>query len=188
MKTFGRLFFIFAIVLASAMTWLNLSWKSIEQLTNTPSVSRIDYYLNDFTLMQTDGDGNVRYHTSGQHLTYNQASGASEIYIPLIEARSKDGELITIRSQKAIQEGKSGNMSLTGDIEVHKPLFNDSPEFTLTTQSMTYNPATQAISSTDDIELISVQGYLRGTGFETNLDEQELRILSNAQAEFKPAQ
>ena len=188
MKTFGRIFFVLAIVFACAVTWLNLSWKSIEQLTNSPSESRIDYYLNDFTLMKTDEQGKVRYSVTGQHLTHNQGTGASDIYKPHIEARSGKGELVTINAQKATQEGKSGNMSLNGEIKVHKPLFNESPEFTLTTQNMTYNPSTQTISSTDDIDLVSNQGYLHGTGFETNLDEQELRILSNVQAEFKPAQ
>ena len=188
MKTFGRIFFVLAILFASAVTWLNLSWKSIEQLTNSPSESRIDYYLNDFTLMKTDGDGKVRYHVTGQHLTHNQGTGASDIYQPYVEARSDDGELVTINAQKATQEGKSGNMSLSGEIKVHKPLFKGSPEFMLTTQNMTYNPTTQTISSADDINLVSDQGYLHGTGFETNLDEQELRILSNVQAEFKPAQ
>lgn len=188
MKNFGRLFFVLAIAFASAVTWLNLSWKTIEQLTNSPSQSRIDYYLNDFTLMKTDNNGNVRYHVTGQHLTHNQASGASDIYRPYIEARSNEGELVTINSQKATQAGNSGNMSLSGEIKVHKPLFKDSPEFTLTTQNLTYSPSTQTISSADDIALVSDQGYLRGTGFETKLDEQELRILSNVQAEFKPAQ
>ena len=138
--------------------------------------------------MSTNAEGNVKYQVTGQHLTYNQASGASDIYKPYIEARSKEGELVTIKSQKATQDGKSGNMSLNGEIKVHKPLFKESAEFTLTTQNLTYKPSTQTISSADDISLISAQGYLQGTGFETNLDEQELRILSNVQAEFKPAQ
>ena len=188
MKTFGRIFFVLAIMFASAVTWLNLSWKSIEQLTNTPSESRIDYYLNDFTLMSTDGNGNVRYHITGQHLTHNQGSGASEIYKPYIEARSEEGELVTINAQKATQQARSGNMTLNGEIKVHKPRFNDSPEFTLTTQNLNYEPSTQKISSADAIDLVTPQGFLRGKGFETNLDEQELRILSNVQAEFKPAQ
>ena len=138
--------------------------------------------------MTTDGDGKVRYHVTGQHLTHNQASGASEIYQPYIEARSKEGELVTINAQRATQEDKSGNMRLSGEVKVLKPLFNESPEFTLTTQNLTYSPSTQTISSASDINITSTQGYLRGTGFETRLDEQELRIFSNVQAEFKPAQ
>jgi LPS export ABC transporter protein LptC len=177
-----------AIVFGAAVTWLNLSWTTIVQLTNSPSESRIDYYLTDFTLMATDGDGKVRYHVTGQHLTHNQASGASEIYQPYIEARSIEGELVTINAQKATQEDKSGNMSLSGEVQVRKPLFKESPEFILTTQDLSYSPSTQTISSASDINLTSAQGYLRGTGFETSLDEQELRILSNVQAEFKPAQ
>ena len=188
MKSFGRIFFVLAIIFATAITWLNLSWKSIEQLTNSPSESRIDYYLNDFTLIATDGEGKVRYQVTGQHLTHNQATDASEIYQPSIEARADDNELITINAQKATQEPKSGNITMNGDVKLHKPQLDTSPEFRLTTQSMTYSPSKKTVSGTDDIELVSDQGFLRGTGFETNLDEQELRILSNVQAEFNPAQ
>ncbi|RVU86146.1 LPS export ABC transporter periplasmic protein LptC [Leucothrix sargassi] len=187
MKGTGRIFCVLAVITGSAATWLNLSWKSIEQLSNSPSESRIDYYLNDFTLMATDANGKVRYHVAGQHLTHNQASGSSEIYVPLIEARAEDGELVTIKAQKAIQESKSGNITLNDEVKLHKPLFEQSPEFSLTTQNMTYRPSNNTISSMDDIELISEQGFIRGTGFETNLEEQELRILSNVQAEFNPA-
>jgi len=188
MKTFGRIFFILAIMFSASVTWLNLSWKNIEQLANSPSKSRIDYYLSDFTLVKTDAEGKVRYQVTGHNLTYNQQSNASEIYQPYIEARSKQGELVTIKSHKATQAGKSGNMSLTGEVKVHKPLFEDSPEFTLTTQNMVYSPSNQTISSSDELDLVSNQGYLQGKGFTTNLDEQELRILSNVQAEFEPAQ
>lgn len=188
MKSVGRIIFVIALIISGGITWLNLSWKSLEQLTNSPSESRIDYYLSDFTLMKTDKDGNIRYSLTGRHLTHKQASGASEIYQPHIIARSKNSGALTVTSEKALQKAKDGNITLSGKIHVQKPASADSPEFTLTTENLTYNPHQQLISTDADIRLISTAGTLHGTGFETRLDEQELRILSNVQAEFHTTQ
>ena len=185
MRNLGRLLFVLSLIVAGVVTWLNLSWKSIEQLTNSPSESRIDYYLSDFTLMKTNASGNIDYRLNGRHLTHKQASGASEIYQPHIQMRSDNGDIMTVDSEKALQQAKDGSITLNGDVLVKKLASETSPEFTLTTKDLTYNPAKQLIATDAEIELISATGTLNGTGFETSLDEQELRILSNVQAEFK---
>jgi len=130
MRSIGILAFIVSILFAGVVTWLNLSWKTIKQFTNETSQSRIDYYLSNFTLINTDQAGNISYQLSAEHLIHKQASGASEIYRPKIKKQSVNGDLLTINAEKA----------------------------------------------------------MTGVGFETKLDEQELRILSNVQAEFQPSQ
>jgi len=188
MRNLGRLLFVLAIIAGSTVTWLNLSWKELGQLTNSPSESRIDYYLSDFTLMRTDSTGQINYHLTGHKLTHKQASGTSEIYWPHIQLNSQNGQHLTIDSEKARQESKDGNITLNGSIRVHKEDSTESSGFTLTTQDLTYNPKKQLISTDAEIDLVSTVGTLHGTGFETSLDEQELRILSNVHAEFQAAQ
>ena len=188
MRNIGRVLFVLALIVAGVVTWLNLSWKSLEQFTNSPSESRIDYYLSDFTLMKTNETGNIDYRLSGRHLTHKQASGASEIYQPHIRMRSDDGEIMTVDSEKALQQAKDGSITLSGKILIKKVASTSSPEFTLTTENLIYNPAKRLISTAADIRLISEAGTLTGTGFETSLDEQELRIFSNVQAEFQATQ
>lgn len=188
MRSLGRLLFVLALIVAGVVTWLNLSWKSLEQFTNSPSESRIDYYLSDFTLMKTNENGSIDYRLSGRHLTHKQASGASEIYQPHIHMRSDEGEIMTLDSEKALQQAKNGSITLSGKILVKKIASISSPEFTLTTEDLIYEPAKRLISTAADIHLISESGTLNGTGFETSLDEQELRILSNVQAEFQATQ
>ena len=140
MRTIGRALFVLSLIIAGGATWLNLSWKSFEQFTNTPSESRIDYYLSDFTLMKTNSDGSVDYRLSGRHLTHKQASGASEIYQPHIQARSESGGIMTVDSAKALQDAKNGSITLSGKVDVKKVASADSPEFTLTTEDLIYNP------------------------------------------------
>ncbi|PWQ94952.1 LPS export ABC transporter periplasmic protein LptC [Leucothrix pacifica] len=188
MKNIGRLLFVLSLIVAAVVTWLNLSWKSIEQLTNSPSESRIDYYLSDFTLMKTNESGSIDYQLNGRHLTHKQASGATEIYQPRIRMRSDDGQIMTVVSEKALQQAKDDSITLSGDVLVKKVGTSSSPEFTLSTEDLLYNPQQRLISTTAAIQFNSAAGTLKGTGFETSLDEQELRILSNVQAEFQATQ
>lgn len=185
MRNLGQLLFVLSIIAAAVGTWVNLSWKSIEELTNTPSESRIDYYLSDFTLTKTQDDGSVAYKLTGRHLTHKQASGASEIFQPNIRARSDNGDDLFVDAEKALQVGKDDTIKLTGKIRVHKPASGESPEFTLTTEDLIYNPQQRHITTESEISLISPAGTLTGTGLDSNLEEQELRILSNVQAEFQ---
>jgi len=186
MKLLGRILFFIVLAVAAVGTWVNLSWKELSEFTNTPSESRIDYYLNDFTLTNIGASGQVRYRLSGQHLIHKQASGGSEVYQPNIEVSSAQGETVTLNAENALQQSKDGNIALTGAIRVHKPEFNGSPEFTLTTRNLTYDPLRQHISSDAEIDLVTAQGTIHGTGFETSLNEQELRIHSNVQADYQP--
>ena len=188
MRTIGRVLFVLSLIIAGGATWLNLSWKSFGQLTNSPSESRIDYYLSDFTLMKTNEEGDIDYLLSGRHLTHKQASGASEIYQPHILARSKSGGKMTVDAKKALQDAKNGSISLSGKVLVQQVTSTHSTEFTFTTEDLIYNPKKRLISTATDIHFIGAAGILNGTGLETSLDEQELRILSNVQAEFKAAQ
>jgi LPS export ABC transporter protein LptC len=188
MRSIGIIAFIVSIIFAGVVTWLNLSWKTIKQFTNETSQSRIDYYLSDFTLVSTDQDGNISYQLTAEHLIHKQASGASEIYRPHIKNKSANGDLLTIDAEKAIQTIKGGSIDLTGEVRVKKSSTNEALDFTLLTQDLTYNPVEQKISSPAKSYFTSAQGSMTGVGFETKLDEQELRILSNVQAEFQPSQ
>jgi len=188
MKNVGVIAFFLSVLFATAATWLNLSWKTIKQFTNEASQTRIDYYLSDFKLINTDKSGKIIYHLNGEHLIHKQAGGDSEIYRPHISNQASDGKLLTIDAEKAVQTGKDGNITLIGEVKVQQAETNDAPGFKLLTKNLTYNPVEQKISSPAKSDFITAQGAISGVGFETGLNDQELRILSNVQAEFKPSQ
>ena len=188
MRSFGLIALGLSLVLAGILTWLNLSWRTISEFTNQTSQSRIDYYLSDFTLINTNKFGQIVYQLEGEHLIHKQENGASEIYRPSITKSSDKGNRLTINADKAIQISKGGNIELTGKVNVEQKSPDKLLGFKLLTQNLTYNPKEQKISTMEKSDFISTQGSIKGVGFETSLDEQELRILSNVQAEFQPSE
>ena len=188
MKNIGILAFVLSVLFAGVVTWINLSWKSIKQFTNITSVSRINYYLSDFTLTNTDALGNISYQLDGEHMIHKQLTGSTEVYKPNIIKSSSSGGMLTIDAEKAIQLKKGDNILLSGDVKAVQHDADGTLVFTLLTQDLTYNPNEQKLSSEAKSDFIGVQATTTGVGFDTMLDDQEIRIHSNVQSEFKMSQ
>ena len=181
----GLFLLVFSIVTLIVVTWLNSTWLSYKGFQLTQKDKKIDYYLSDFTLLNTQADGKMRYFITAQHLIHQQSTGSSEIFKPLLQARDSDGTLITLKSKKA-EQIKGGDIQLLEDVSAIKISPKEEENFELTTQDLTYNPIRKALSSKSKVQLKTHQGELNGIGFTSKLDEQELRIHSNVQIKFNP--
>ncbi|MGK0272669.1 MAG: LPS export ABC transporter protein LptC [Cocleimonas sp.] len=187
MNRSGFFFLVFSIVIAITFTWLNSSWLSYKGFVFDRQEKQIDYYLSDFSILNTYPDGSMRYLIKGQHLVHQQSTRASKIIKPTIEARDVDNSIITITANEAQQVKKNGPILLEGKVDVIKNSDNKDENFKLLTTDLSYNPNSREISTDAELFFTSSSGDLKGTGFSTKLDEQELRILKNVQAKFTPA-
>ncbi len=187
MNRSGFFFLIFAIIVAIAFTWLNSTWLSYKGFTFDRQEKQIDYYLTDFSILNTYADGTMKYLLKGQHLVHQESSSASKIIKPTIEARDFDNSIISITANEAQQDKKNGPILLEGKVDVIKNSNNQDENFKLLTTDLSYNPSSREISTDAELLFSSSSGELKGVGFSTKLDEQELRILKNVQAKFTPA-
>ena len=187
MNKSGLLLLISTLVFAFAMTWINTSWLTVKDFTFSKNEKKIDYYLSDFTLLNTQEDGQMRYRIKAQHLIHQQSSGGSQIFKPLLQTRDSDNSIITIQASKAQQTVKDGNIQLLGNVSITKESDVTNERFQLKTQDLIYNPLEKILSSDAKVSLQSDSGNIEGVGFHSKLDESELRILSNVHIEYKPA-
>jgi LPS export ABC transporter protein LptC len=181
----GLFLLVFSIATLIIVTWLNSTWLSYKDFRLTQKDKKIDYYLSDFTILNTQADGTMRYFVTAQHLIHQQSTDTSKIFKPLLQARDSDGRFIMLKSDKA-EQIKSGEMRLLGDVSIIKKTPNAEDNFELSTQDLVYNPIEKALSSKSKVQLKTPQGQLNGIGFSSKLDEQELRIHSNVQIQFNP--
>lgn len=186
MNRSGLLFLFIASVIALAFTWLNSTWLSYKGLSISNNEKLIDYYLSDFTVLNTYPNGNMHYLIKGEHLVHQQSTGSSKIFSPVLQAKDIDGEVITLRAKTAEQSNKNGPINLNGEVAAIKDSQEVTESFELLTRNLTYNPLLRELSSDEEITLTSVNGVLKGIGFNTKLDEEELRIHKNVQAIFIP--
>jgi len=183
----GLTFLIIAIVVALGFTWLNFSWKSYKDIILPQNAKKIDYYLSDFTLLNTQADGSMRYLLKAQNLTHQQSSGHSEIFNPQITAIDSDGGVISLHAESAIQTDKNAVIKLTGKVNLKKVGGEEREAFQLMSRDLVFDPLKKELSSTSKVILKTDFGKLEGTGFSSKLNEQALRIHSNVHIEFQPA-
>lgn len=174
-------------MLAVAVTWLNSSWNSYKEILLPQNEKVIDYYLTDFTLLNTTADGTMRYFLKGQNLTHQQSSTSSEIFHPSIQASDNGGGIISLNAESALQENKNGAITLTGEVMLNSTNEDISKNFNLETSDLVYDPLKKELSSKTKVILDTSSGKIKGVGFNSKLDEQALRIHSNVHIEFKPA-
>ncbi len=183
----GFFFLVFAIIVAVGFTWLNSTWLTYKDFVFNKQDKQIDYYLSDFTILNTYPNGSLKYLIKGQHLVHQQSTSASKIIKPAIEARDVDNTKIFITANQAQQARRNGPIILEDTVEVIKEGNKEAENFKLLTSDLTYNPNNREISTDKELSFSSITGELKGIGFSTKLDEQELRILKNVQAKFNPA-
>ena len=183
----GLTFLIIAILVALSFTWLNTSWKSYKDIILPQNAKKIDYYLTDFTLLNTQADGSMRYLLKAQNLTHQQSTGHSEIFNPQITAIDSDGGVISLRAESAIQMDKDAVITLTGKVDLKKEGGDLRNEFHLESSDLVFSPLKKELSSTSKVILKTDFGKIEGIGFNSKLNEQALRIHSNVHIEFQPA-
>jgi LPS export ABC transporter protein LptC len=187
MNRSGLFFLVFTSILALGFTWLNSTWLSYKDFNFSQKDKIVDYYLSNFTLLNTYPDGQMRYLVKGQHLIHQQSSGSSQIFNPVIQARDSDNGIISITAKHAQQNKKNGPILLNDTVDIVKKSNKPKTDFKLLTSNLTYNPVKKELSSEDEITLTSDLGSIKGVGFNTNLNEEELRIYKNVQAVLIPA-
>jgi len=183
----GLFFLLSAIVIAIITTWINTQWLSYKYFQLSKKEKRIDYYLSDFSLLNVQENGEMRYFVTGKHLIHQQKSGKTEIFNPVLEARSTDNTTISLVAKKAVQSTRNGNIHLEGLVVVNKESNkNEADGFTIQTSDLIYNPVKRELKSDAKLFFKSLHGSLQGIGFSSKLDEQEFRINSNVQAKYQP--
>jgi LPS export ABC transporter protein LptC len=186
MNRSGFFFLVFTILITLTITWLNSTWLSYKGFVLSSKDRLVDYYLSDFTLLNTYPDGKMRYLLKGTHLIHQQSTSASQIFSPIIQARDYDNGVISVSAKKALQDKKNGPIVLPGEVNIEKRSSKPIENFKLLTNDLTYNPVKKELSSNAKVALKSEFGNMQGVGFNTNLDEQELRIHNNVQAILIP--
>lgn len=187
MNRSGFFLLIAAIFVAVLTIWVNSYWSQHIGFQLIQKDKKIDYYLSDFSLLNTKPDGKMRYLIKGTHLIHQQSTKASELYNPLIQASNANGDLTTLTAKKAKQDKKDGPISLLGKVKVVKNSSNPAEAVHFETQDLIYNPSDKTLTTDAKVILASDFGNLQGIGLSSKLDEQEIRILSNAQSQFIPA-
>jgi len=182
----GTVLLITAILITIISVWINANWLIQKNFQFIKKDKKIDFYLSNFTLLNTQADGEMRYLITGKHLIHQVSNKATVLFNPLIKARGANGDTTSIKAQKAEQRNDNGPISLFGDIFVEKNSLNSEDTTQFKTKDLVYTPNKKTITTSSEVTFISDFGRFQGTGLTSKLNEQEIRIHSNVQSTFLP--
>lgn len=182
----GTVLLVIAILFTIISIWVNSNWLSHKDFQFIKKDKKIDFYLSEFTLLNTQADGEMRYLITGKYLIHQVSNKATVLFTPLIKARSDNGEITSIKAKKAEQKIENGPISLLGDIFVEKNSLNSEGTTQFKTKDLVYNPNKKMLTTDSKVTFISDFGRFQGTGLTSKLNEQEIRIHSNVQSTFLP--
>ena len=185
MHKHSRLWLISTIIVALSISWIHNQWRHQQQFTAKIDQSRIDYYLNNFSLLTTNHQGQLQYHLKATHLVHNVSNKDSEIINPLIIVQQQNST-ITIQAKQAKQH-LSGEIELSGKVLIKKSESPIMAGFQLNTQTLSYSPSLQLLKTKSKFSIKTTQGdTITGIGLTEDLNNHTLRIQSKVRAIIIP--
>lgn len=186
MRRRGLWLFVFALIIALVSTWLNNFWTEQQQLSRyKQDNNKISYYFTQFTLLTTDGEGSGQYRLSGNHLSHWQEKKFSEIITPEIIALDQQQVTMQTRADVAYLNHQDNSLSLEGNV-ILKQQHLAAQSHTLTTEKLVYFHHNQQIETDQPFKLQSAHGVLQGRGLELQLNNKQMKVLSNVQTSYTP--
>jgi len=186
MRRRGLWLFIIALMIALASTWLNNLWTEQQQLSRyKQDTSKLSYYFTQFTLLTTDSRGAGQYRLSGNHLSHWQDQKLSEIITPEIVALDQQQITMQTRADTAYLKHNEDSLTLAGNVILKQQNLTQQAS-TLTTEKLVYFHHKQQLETDQPFKLQSVHGVLQGRGLELQLNDKQMKVLSNVKTHYAP--
>lgn len=146
----------------------------------------VDYYFNDFEMVAFQEQGNPQYSVQGQHLTHSQTTETSRITKPDINSFSADGAIT--EAHLSAQNAELNHQANILELRNKVILLNGSDTeqtLTLNTEFLHANLATKHITTNQKVLIHAPNGLLEGTGMDSYLDQESLRLHSDVQTIYQ---
>ncbi len=180
----GLFFFILALIIAIASTWVNKTWISYQKYKNEyDQQSKISHYFADFNVTQHHADGSLDYKLSGKHLSHWSGTKSSEISELQIVSYEDKKPSFNMTAAQAIMRNEEKVLELHDSIII-KDLQSD-PISVLTTDFLRYYPDKKWINTESQVKFVSGTTILTGKGMDSKLDENKLRIHADVHSTFE---
>lgn len=187
----GIFLLLVALLIAWLSLWLNDAWINRQKKAATEAKeSKVSHYFTRFSLSSINPEGIVEYRLFGQHFSRWSGKDWSEILEPHLVTFSTDAADNNKEKQSTDMTAKKGIMRHEQDIlELQKAVvikdLSSDPISTLKTELLYYHPEKKWIDTDVQVTFTSDSSVLMGTGMDSKLDENILRIHSNVHSTFK---
>ncbi len=186
-------------VIAGAILLLDENWfnkkksSTKNQSLSAKQVNQPDYFMEDYTIITTDSNGNTQQQLSGKKLQ-RFPNGNTNLTQPKLQFNLQKQHWILFAEKGTIQEnnGKdNASLSLEGNVNVllldntfNNSHYKKNEAFIIQTEQLNILMADKTASTQQPVRIINENGEINATGLVINFDEQQLQLLSNVKGHY----
>jgi len=167
--------------------FLVLIWLE-STLSNAVDFDKIDesdtetnHFLNDFSIEQTDGDGNIKWTLDGDRLEKFPNSDRSEVINPKMYVKSSEESSWRVTASHALDPDSEFNtIYLTDNVKFEKKSMAEETEVFITTTRAIIYPEEDKVETDAFATIITPNSKTTGDGVIANIKEGYVKILANA--------
>jgi lipopolysaccharide export system protein LptC len=170
-----------------------LGWWLQEQITRPPqsAASREerapDYYLDDFTLIDINRQGQPRSRLSAKRMTHYAYDDHAELTQPRLQFYPHSGAPWHVRAQRGRVSDNNKLVDLLGAVHVERPASADNRPVTVDTRDLAVYPAESYATSKAQTVIRSQGSMLEGVGMRAWFTQQRLQLLSQVRGSYQHA-
>tara|TARA_B100000242_G_scaffold293576_1_gene272152 strand:- start:2743 stop:3465 length:723 start_codon:yes stop_codon:yes gene_type:complete len=171
------LFILFVII-----AFIEFKLKNVLEQDDSRDLTITNHFLNDFSMIETNENGERDWELDGKRLEKYPQSERSEVFSPSMRIFNEDNSYWEITAKHALDpDSIFASIYLTGDVVFHKIGVNESKEIMINTASAIIYPGKELIETDDFAKIITPTSVTTGVGVVANIKQGYVEILSNAE-------
>lgn len=153
-----------------------------------PDYDQVDYYLADFSLSAIAQDGSLSHTLDGQYMGHWREKNTSFIVSPRIQSQAEPNRG-TLTAEEATLDHSKNEVLLNGKVQLlsEQNSAKNPQQLTLETAFLRYRLNDKVLSTESEVKITGPNLILQGTGLESKLDEETLRLNQHVRSVYQPA-
>lgn len=170
-----------------------LGWWLQEQITRPPKPAANaekrapDYYLDDFTLIAMNRQGQPRSRLSAKRMSHYAYDDHAELTQPRVLFYPHDGAPWHVRAEQGRVSDNNKLVNLLGPVQIERPASADNRPVTVNTRDLAVYPSESYATSEAHTVIRSQGSMLEGVGMRAWFARQRLELLSQVRGSYQHA-
>lgn len=177
---------IIVVVGAAALGLLGLQWlrettQNNDQAMQDQQISAPDYFMNNFTIITTHGNGTPYQKISGDKLTHF-TQDTTQIENPIITLNAENQSIWQTTADHGVAT-MSNQLTLDGNVNIEQ--INDAfNTINISTEALTFDLTSRTAESMLPVEAVSPHGTINANGMSVDIEKQHIQLYSGVKAAY----
>ena len=177
---------VFLLAVTALSTWLLYRLNLESGATGAGTINAPDYYMEDFTTLAMDEEGNPDYKLYGVYMAHYPDSDTTEILKPSIDFLSTGKPSMHVIADKGWLAADNEVVLLNGNVEFTQKDESGEPVMQINTEKARLLIDRNYVETDQFTKIVTRRTSITGTGMLADLKEGKLSVLSDVHTIILP--